>query len=585
VSGIFQPKSTLLIASIALLPGCIFGSASTPSLTPARTSSNTVVSLSTFTPSLSPTSSSTTTLTPSPTATAKITYTPSGPVAFKTYSLNADFDLGTLHFVGHDDRPDELGLLAQYKRFNFIWVPISTQGKIAKVDINTGRVAAVYLTSPSSSYYPNPQSVAVDYDGSVWAANRGDNSIVHIGLLENGQCVDRNRNGKIDTSTGWGDLRVWGGLNGGSVATANDECITQYLSIPEGARNVAVNKDNNVWVNGRELTLVNGSTGQIIKTINEPLGPGGDGDFILDRNEVIWSAYFNLLHWDTTTSYAMYTAYFVDNSSYGLCMDSHGNIWNTSTSGNKIRKFSPEGTLLGSYAYGGEHAKGCVIDGNDHVWVAHFSYSTDNTPVPQANTVGHLLPDGTFIGNVVVGDTPTGLSVDNNGKIWVSSYTSGTIARIDPTAGASSSIGVKIGAVDFTSIPLGNMITFDDMTGSRLRRIPQTGQWEVILDSGIDKVRWGKISWTSNACGDSQILVMVSSSTDPASYIWKNFSAPVEVKNGNSFTIPDGRFLRIVVNFQRSTAGQTPILYDLSVGTAEYTLPILPSAPEMVCFS
>ena len=55
----------------------------------------------------------------------------------------------------------------------------------------------------------NPSRTTVDSDGNVWAGNRdeangGRGSVVHIGLEENGQCVDRNINGTIRSIHGFG---------------------------------------------------------------------------------------------------------------------------------------------------------------------------------------------------------------------------------------------------------------------------------------------------------------------------------------------------------------------------------------------
>ncbi len=51
----------------------------------------------------------------------------------------------------------------------------------------------------------------------MWATNRDGNSVVKIGLVENGQCEDRNDNGVIDTSTGLDDVKDWD--NAGGVDT------------------------------------------------------------------------------------------------------------------------------------------------------------------------------------------------------------------------------------------------------------------------------------------------------------------------------------------------------------------------------
>jgi RHS repeat-associated protein len=501
------------------------------------------------------------------------------PLAYRTYTLDADFDDGAYQHVDHAAQPDELHLQGIPDRFDFLWVAVSSKGTVVKINVHTGAVVGEYWTSPNGQP-KNPSRTTVDNNGSIWVANRDGNSVTHIGLLENNECEDRNDDGVIQTSTGLGDPLLWtnagdADTNGG-VSTAEDECIIHYVRVSSsGTRHVSVNQDNNVWVSGtgnRIFNLIDGETGQILRTEGS-VGYGGYGGLI-DGNGVIWSSR-NLLRWDTAlplmgsngTNWMGY-----EHDSYGLCIDSQGNVWNTSLENNRISKFAPDGTLLGTYAHGEHYAQGCVVDYNDHVWVAHSLYR---------DSVGHLLPDGTLVGNVTVGSGPTGVAVDVNGKIWATNYNSGTVSRIDPTAGPIGGGGVPVGAVDFTTVNLGgNLYNYSDMTGSTLSKLPEEGHWEVVFDSAIPDAAWGVVGWTESICNDGQIEVFAASSPDGV-----NFSALVSVTNGGTITVPTGRYLRITVNFKRATTGETPILYDLTVGTAGYILPVLPPAPDRVCIN
>ena len=144
---------------------------------------------------------------------------------------------------------------------------MSSKGTIVKINTTTGQVIGEYFTSPSG-----PRILTHDggSERNVWATNRAGNSVVHIGLVENGQCVDRNGNGLIETSTGFNDIRAWtnaGGANtNGGVSTAADECIIHYTKVNSfGTRHVSVNKDNDIWVSGtsgRRFDLLDGITGR-----------------------------------------------------------------------------------------------------------------------------------------------------------------------------------------------------------------------------------------------------------------------------------------------------------------------------------
>ena len=490
-----------------------------------------------------------------------------------TYTLDTHFDEGTLVNANHDaPNNDQLQLDSIATPFNFIWVAVSSKGTVAKIDTNTGAVLGEFRTTPSSQGAGNPSRTTVDNDGSVWVANRtnvsgGFGTVLHIGLAENGQCEDRDGSGTIETSAGLGDVRPWTDASGArSVATAADECIVHYTQVnSQGTRHVSVDANNDVWVSGVGLPnfdLVKGGrydvpgSGTIIDS-ETSVGYGGYGGLI-DGNGVIWSAR-NLLRWDTAlpltgSNGGNWDGYSHD--SYGLCIDSGGNVWNTSLGGNAIRKFAPNGTLLDTYGHGSNTAQGCVVDANDHVWVAHSLLG--------GATVGHILNNGTYIGNVAVGSGPTGVAVDANGKIWATNYWSQTVSRIDPDAGPIGADGLTpIGAVDLTTVGLGgDLYNYSDMTGSTLIAPPTTGTWTVTHDSFVVGAPWSVVSWTADEPGTSSIAVTVASSPDGATY-----SAPETVANGVPLAAtPPGQYLKVTVTFDRADGfDPSPVLYDITL--------------------
>ncbi len=503
-----------------------------------------------------------------------------------TYTLDADFEEGSLINVVHNP-DDQLQLDDTITPFNFIWVSVSSKGTAVKIDTETGVVLGEYRTTPQSQILGDPSRTTVDNDGSVWVANRNDayegyGSVVHIGLKENGQCEDRNNNGIIETSTGLGDVLAWTDTTGTRrVATAQDECIVHYTKLnSRGARHVSVDANNDVWVGGlwtRSFDLIKGgkydvpNSGNIIRS-ELSVGYGGYGGLI-DGNGVIWSAN-PLLRWDTANPLigpngGNWTGYSHD--SYGLCIDSMGNVWNTSLSGSVIRKFAPNGTLLGTYPHGNTYAQGCVAGNNDDIWVAHSILG------PQ-NTVGHIKNDGTYIGKVTVGSGPTGVAVDAAGKIWATNYNSKTVSRIDPSAGPIGADGITpIGAVDFTSVNLGGYLyNYSYMTGSTLLGAPKNGTWSVTHNSGIVDAEWGLISWNVSEPGDSSVTVTAASSVDGIT-----FGPEEAVSQNTDLTVANGQYLKINVSFKRSSSDadlngikDSPILYDLTLNISEIEVPV-----------
>lgn len=506
------------------------------------------------------------------------------PFASRLYTLNADFDQGNLNNVEHRI-PHQLQLAEQAQPFNFIWVAVSSKGTIVKINTDTGQILGEYRTAPEGQA-TNPSRTTVDLNGNVWVANRNGNSVTRVGLIENGGCIDRNGNGRIDTSTAQNDIKPWtnagsADTNGG-VSTAQDECIINYVRVSaSGTRHLSVDRNNNVWVSGwgaanqGVFDLIDGVSGLIRRT-EGPVGFGGYGGLI-DRDSVIWSAR-PLLRWDTSKpltgpnggNWIGYPSDVGGGQSYGLCIDSGGNVWNTSYPEGHIKKYAPNGTLLGTFPYGSSRAQGCAIDRNGHVWVAHSDSSS---------TVGHLKNDGTFIGNVVVGSVPSGVAIDAAGKVWVTNITSRNVSRINPNTGPIGMDGVtRVGAVDFTSDNLGgDVYNYSDMTGSTLSGASNTGTWTVVFDSQIANAEWGRISWNAQVCGDGALTVTAASSTDNTT-----FSAAQNVTRGQDLTVPNGRYLRISVLFRRATTGESPILYHLAVGTEGYAPPAQTNATPTV---
>jgi hypothetical protein len=174
----------------------------------------------------------------------------------------------------------------------------------------------------------------------VWVGNRGHSSLVHVGLVEGDQCVDRNGNGTIDTSTGYGNILAWpGGGYGASdpVSAAQDECILHYVDTYGGdVRHLSVNGDgdvwagnmnDNVWPGTHRFQLIDDVTGTIVRSADMPCGGYGG---IVDGNGVLWSATPGtaVLRWDPNAPNAAgVNPRCISMPNYGLAFDSLNNIW------------------------------------------------------------------------------------------------------------------------------------------------------------------------------------------------------------------------------------------------------------------
>jgi YVTN family beta-propeller protein len=438
-------------------------------------------------------------------------------------------------------------------------VAASARGTIIKINTLTGAILGEYFSAPDGRFR-NPSRTTVDGDGNVWTANRDEadgnsGSAIKIGLLENGQCVDRNGSGVIETSTGLGDIKPWPNTGGaddnGGVSTAEDECILIYQRLPNApnARHVSVDANNDVWVGGYPYSpttfyKLDGDTGAPLATVDtSAIGCGGYGGLV-DGNNVVWSASISqdrLLRYDVGANSG---TCIVVGQSYGLGIDSAGNIWNAMWCYNSVAKITPAGAIAPGFPKptGGVCSRGVVATADDNIWIANSS----------SNTVTRLDNDGNLLATVPVGFQPTGVAVDRAGKVWVTNYSSDDVMRIDPaTNSVDLTVGLGAGAGPYN---------YSDMTGSTLIAPPDNGSWTVVHDSGIPGAVWGFVTWTADEPGDSKIEVYAASSADGVT-----FSAEEQVTLGSDLTVPDGQYLRVRTSFARAFTGESPILYDLTI--------------------
>ena len=226
-----------------------------------------------------------------------------------TYTLDADFDKGTLVNVNHDaPKSNQIQLNETLSTFPFIWVALSQRCTIAKIDTTNGTILGEYRTIADDRQQNCRESsrTTVGLDGSVWMGHRGPGGITHVGLKERNQCKDRNGNGTIETSTSYGDVKAWPTYGDpDAVATAQDECILHHVNTDalefSDSRHMSIDAANNLWVGDfgtSRFVRINGSTGTVAGEIKD-VSCGGYGGLI-DGNGVIWSASGTgpLLRWD-----------------------------------------------------------------------------------------------------------------------------------------------------------------------------------------------------------------------------------------------------------------------------------------------
>lgn len=452
-----------------------------------------------------------------------------------------------------------------------IWVALSGRGTAVRINTDhveadgrvtladsaagNGAVYGEYRTAPTGRA-TNPSRTTVDKNGDVWVTNRDESS----GGL--GSVVKLSANPTGTTSTGvWNgsnfNVLAWtnagGADNNGGTSTAVDTAVSLYVrTAGTNARTIAVDKNNDVWVGGygdKEHQLYDGNTGapkSAVINLGSNSGYGG----LVDGNGVLWSAGWannSLSRYDPATG--IQSDHAVGGGSYGLAVDSKGNIYNTHL-GNTVTKLAPDGTLIWTKSYpGGSSNRGIAVTPDDNLWIGNSG----------SNTVTRLDSDGNWIGNVVVESGPMGISVDSNGKVWATNYNSNSVSRIDPNAGT-------FGAVDLT-VELGAgalPYNYSDMTGTVISGTTSpSGTWRKVMDGGTGAT-WDEIFFNEEDEGEvptSTGLLMevrvADSLGDLASAGWTT------VTSGDDLNLL-GRYLEVRATLTRpGSSTLTPVLSDL----------------------
>ncbi|MGH9223068.1 MAG: Calx-beta domain-containing protein [Acidimicrobiales bacterium] len=478
--------------------------------------------------------------------------------------------------LNHDaPNGNQLQLTTPSRTFRFIWVALTDRCTIAKIDTESGAILGEYRTLSDGTPCAQSSRTTVSTDGSVWVGHRGGGDrVTHVALAELNGCLDRNGNGTIETSTGYGDVKPWPGA-GAPVSDAQDECILHHLFSGGGgdSRHMSVDKDGNLWMGNRDGGSVfrkyDGQTGALL------VGPldfacGGYGGLI-DSKGVVWSATSggSILRFDTALPVDANNPRCLPFSNYGMAIDSTGNVWVSTAGEGIVRKFSPAGDLLGAFPQGHAVAQGLAVDGKGDVWIS------SSIACGGGCGISHLRNDGSMVGTVPTptGSGSTGVSIDAAGKVWTANYNSSTAVRIDPAAGPVVG-GTPLGQVDLTvdfpagpdGRPLAHPYNYSDMTGQQLfsSTAPQ-GSWTVVQDGGVLGTEWGQVVWNTEAPGTvppgASLIVEARAADTEAALGSRSYAA---VQNGATFAMV-GRFLQVRATLKPDADGKSPVLSDIRI--------------------
>jgi len=345
---------------------------------------------------------------------------------------------------------------------SYIWIANSQEGTVSKLCTLDGVEVARYSTSPQE-YGGDPSRTSVNLHGDAVVTNRsptsGASSVTKF-AAEPGDCIDRNHNGRIDTSHGADDVLPWG----------EDECMLWNSPLsdnPIGARATAwdgnedeeTGRGGSVWIGALDtggVFQLDGETGDIIAQThvgNSPYGGAmdGRGNFWI-VGAMCTVGICTLVRVNTET---LETTPFNVPCGYGIAVDALDRVWTSGRRnlGSCVNRLDPETGENTTYQAGGinNFFRGLAVDNHGSVWVA----DTGGDVLRMSEDTVELINRFHAGTSAVVG-----VAVDYQDQIWAVSEGGNAALRIDPETYAVESFPVGLGPY-----------TYSDMTGYQLRTV------------------------------------------------------------------------------------------------------------------
>ncbi|MCV2422747.1 hypothetical protein [Paucibacter sp. DJ2R-2] len=491
----------------------------------------------------------------------------------KTYTFDADFDLGLLSGVNHAaPNNNQLQLNTVGTTFPVMWIANAGEDTVSKFDTNSNVELARYRTwfGPAgqaghvnhlgNAYAgPAPSRTSVDINGNAYVLNRWfeNRKPVLLKLLAEG-FIDRNGNGVMDTSNGSTPLPM-ADTNGNGQIDDNeitDERVAWAVQVGDQnglGRALCIGTDGNLWVgmfNTQRYYKYSSNDGSLLAgpvATTPTAGQPSSGSWqpygcLIDKNGVLWSASLGGplgKITNTASNTGPYTVASFPGGMYGIAL---GNDKVYTGSNNRV--FDPATNT--SAAIGGlsVSSAGIVVDGSGNI-------------IAGTNTVQKVSPSGVTLWTAPLqagGAYSVGIQVDANNDIFQIGYGSNRVHKYRGTDGA------PMGTFPVGSVPY----TYSDAAGFAARNsTTPTGTWTVTYDSGAAGTAWDRINWTDSVPAGAAIVVQYRTADVAANLAAQAYQT---VSKNVPFTA-SGKFIQVLTRLNASTTNASPVLFDLTIKT------------------
>ena len=497
----------------------------------------------------------------------------------KTYTIDADFDEGTLQGLEYDSVPDQLQVeFGEVTTFPTLWVANSGDPSLSKWDTESNKELARYQTyfgtlgSFGSHNGPAPSRTAVDVEGNVFVSNRhfpSNKPADVIKVLAN-DYIDRNGNGVMDTSYDANDdgeitpdemMPLYDNNSNGVIDEDEimDERIAWVVEVGTDnclGRSMALDTNGDIWLgcyNEQAYYKIDGDDGSLLAGPID-VSPHTPYGAVVDNDGMLWGASLttNLLKLNTNTNAVedifYHSAY---GGNYGITLDYDDNgdpqIYLGSWGGHTYIQFNSSDETFSTPAEIKYTVRGIATDIDGNIVCG------SGGGVVSSGGVAKFAPNGSLIWQAApqVNGEARGTVVDANNDVWLVHVSNDKLSKFDGTDGS------PLGTFDTGKNPY----TYSDATGLGLQRSTSSGKWNVVYNSGVENNVWGSLDWNADLPEGTEIVVKVRSSHDAA--VWSSWET-VDDEVPLSST-PDGRYLEVQVLMQVLEGEVSPVLYDLTI--------------------
>ncbi|MBL8681332.1 MAG: hypothetical protein JNK05_19295 [Myxococcales bacterium] len=517
------------------------------------------------------------------------------------------FNMGGQRGVEFD--PMEGGLLvrAQARTADYLWIPNVNESTLSKWDATTGTEIARYRVGLASGECAGqcchtsgcnmPSRTVVDGFGDAYVANRafGMQGTVTKIAADRRDCVDRNGNGMIDTSSGRTDVRPFG----------QDECVLWTSNV--GAANavlraVAIDRGDAmapqgyVWVGSCNQSAtarawkLDPNTGRVMLDLAAPnpafncfYGAVGTADGRVWFNDAHQAPTNSLVPingatgaWGTPVTTLAPSGC---RNPYGITADANGRLWLSSPYCNQVLGYDPALNAWSEAEIGTTTGLGITVDTMNNVWTP--VYPSGNTLIrfpASAFVAGGRVPAAsiTRIATSRTFGQVTALGADRGGNMWFTHSDPGTVlVRYNPA-----------GAGTFTNFTGPNRVyTYTDFTGAVRRTVIGTGTYTQDYDTMCDNPTVAELRWDAATPAGTSLNFSVQTAATAAG-LGGSMAVPVAQAPRDTSPVDAGarlrtamvtarRHVRVVVTFNPSTMPiASPVLRSMSISwRCPYNIP------------